>query len=55
MNKNIIWAWAVGEVVNIICFTTLAVVFNKWWIVLFAVLFTSSLKTSEETTVNKKD
>lgn len=37
-------AWAVKNSVVVICFTVLAVSFGKWWIVLFAGFFTSSLK-----------
>ena len=46
--KKILWAWAFTEAINIICFTTLAIVFKKWWIVLFAALFTNSVKASEK-------
>jgi hypothetical protein len=27
------------NIINLICFTLLAILFNKWWIILFAVLF----------------
>lgn len=30
-----------------ICFTILAIVFNKWWIVLISALFFTSFKTKE--------
>ena len=46
MNKNAWWAWAVDNSINIICWTALAIYFNKWWIALFAALFISSLKTN---------
>lgn len=35
------------NVVAIICFTILAVAFNKWWIVLFALLFLFESKTKK--------
>lgn len=46
MNKSAWWAWAVDNSINIICWTALAIYFNKWWIALFACLFISSLKTN---------
>ena len=46
MNKNIYWPWAIKNIIDIACWTALAIHFNKWWIALFAVLFVSSLKTN---------
>lgn len=46
MNKSNMWAWAIKNSVCVICWTVLAVVFNKWWIALFGILFLSSLTTS---------
>lgn len=40
--------WALKNVITLICFTILAILFNKWWIVLFSVLFYSTLKLNEE-------
>ncbi len=34
--------------INIICFTILAIVFNKWWIVFFALLFSTSVGKNKE-------
>ena len=31
--------YIIYNIVNLICFTTLANVFNKWWIIFFALLF----------------
>lgn len=31
--------WMFVNIANIVCFTSLAIYFNKWWIVLFALLF----------------
>lgn len=39
-------AWAIKNSVVMICFCILAVYFNHWWIVLFAALFLSEIKTS---------
>ena len=33
------------NIIAIICFTILAVVFNKWWIILFSALFYTSITT----------
>ena len=46
MNKGSYWAWAIKNSVCLICWVILAVVFNKWWIALFALLFISSLTTN---------
>lgn len=45
MDKNILWAWVVKNSVCVICWSILAIVFNKWWIALFGLLFISSLHT----------
>ena len=46
-SRSIFWAWAIKNIICVICWTTLAVVFNKWWIALFAILFMSNLRTDE--------
>ena len=39
-DKNIIyWVVIIGNTLAIICFTILAVIFHKWWIVFFSLLF----------------
>ena len=43
MDKNIIWAWAIKNSICVICWTVLAIVFNKWWVSLFGLLFMSSI------------
>ena len=45
MNKNIYWSIAIKNSICMICWTALAVVFNKWWIALFAALFITSYAT----------
>lgn len=37
--------------ISLICFTILAIIFNKWWIIFFALLFLSNIGKSED----KKD
>ena len=34
--------------ISLICFTILAIIFKKWWIVFFALLFLSSIGKSED-------
>lgn len=46
MKKNLEWAWAIKNSVCVICWTALAIVFDRWWIALFAILFLSSLITA---------
>ena len=45
MDKNTIWAWAIKNSIVMITWAALAIIFNKWWIALFAVLFMNSLET----------
>lgn len=45
MNKSFIWAWAFKNIIAIIAWTALAILFNKWWIALFALLFLSNIST----------
>lgn len=44
MSKSAWWAWAIKNSICIICWTVLAVIFNKWWIAFFAALFLSGLQ-----------
>lgn len=48
---NQAWAaWAIKNSVVVMCWTSLAVFFGKWWIALFGVLFLSSIKTESART-----
>ena len=51
MKKNIYWSVCIQNTVAMICWTTLAVIFDKWWIALFGVLFLSSIKTKDGTRI----
>lgn len=44
MDKSFIWAWVFKNIIAIIAWTTLAILFNKWWIAFFSLLFISSIK-----------
>ena len=39
------WLAFTTNVVTLICFTTLAIVSHKWWVILFALLFFTSVQT----------
>lgn len=45
MNRSSLWACAIKNSVCMICWTVLAVVFDKWWIAFFATLFMSWVET----------
>lgn len=45
MNRDILWAWAIKNSIVILAWAALAVVFDKWWIALFAILFMNGLQT----------
>ena len=45
MDKNFVWAWAFKNIIAILAWTVLAILFNKWWVALFSLLFISSIKT----------
>ena len=47
-NKHAWWAWAVKNIVDVICWVALVIYFGKWWIALFASLFVSGIKSSEQ-------
>lgn len=44
MEKHLFWAWAFKNIVVVVCWFLLALHFGKWWIALFAALFTNSLR-----------
>ena len=45
MNKDILWAWVVKNIVVVLAWSILAIIFNKWWIALFSILFVNGLQT----------
>ena len=47
--------WAVTNVLIIGCFTALAIFFEKWWIVLFAALFTYGFKSRDKENTAHED
>lgn len=38
---------AIKNSVTLICFTVLSVIFGKWWIIFFSVLFFSQIETKK--------
>ena len=49
MDKNVLWAWAIKNIICVICWVALAINFDKWWIALFGLLFTNGLKMNDGT------
>ena len=47
MNKGALAAWAVKNIMCVVCWTVLAIVFNKWWIALFGLLFMNGFKQQQ--------
>ncbi len=47
MNKTI-WAIALKNSICMICWATLAIIFNKWWIALFAAFFMTEYTTKHQ-------
>ena len=45
MNKNIYLSVAITNSICVICWTALAIIFHKWWIALFGILFLTSITT----------
>lgn len=41
---------AIKNSITLICFTTLSVWFDKWWIIFFSLLFLSYIERKEENT-----
>lgn len=48
MNKSIYWSVAIKNSICVTCWTALAIIFHKWWIALFAVLFLTSIETKHK-------
>lgn len=44
MNNKLYFILVLKNIVSIICFTILAIVFNRWWIVFFSILFLSTIE-----------
>jgi len=45
-SKMVMWAVAIKNMVCMICWTHLAITFDKWWVALFAVLTMTEVKWS---------
>ena len=44
MDKHVLWAFVIKNSITLICFTILAIIFGKWWIIFFSALFLSYIK-----------
>lgn len=47
MNNSKLWAFVAINAVVIICWTTIAIYFNNWWLMLLSCLFTFHEKDKE--------
>lgn len=47
-DSKIYIAITIKNIIAIICFTILAIIFNKWWIVFFSALFINGIYTKEK-------
>lgn len=45
MDKTTIWALMLKNIIVVLIWGALAVLFDKWWIALFALLFVSGIQT----------
>ena len=46
--KKLAWIAFLRNCISLICFTILAIVFEKWWIVFFALLFCVSFEVNDD-------
>ena len=49
MNIAMIFAWFLKNTITLLIFAAMAVRFDKWWIILFALCFMSNLKKEYKT------
>lgn len=47
MNNEYIWL-IIKNIIAIICFTILSIVFNKWWIIFFSIIFITTFSTKND-------
>lgn len=49
MKRNAIW-WSVAikNAICVMCFTALAIIFNKWWIALFSILLMTNVEVKRQ-------
>jgi hypothetical protein len=47
-NKNVLWAYVLKNSISLICWTIIALVFNKSWLVFFSILFLNGLEMTYE-------
>lgn len=38
----------IKNIIAIICFTILAIIFNKWWIIFFAIIFMTNFESDDK-------
>lgn len=47
-NKILNWQVLIKNSITLICFTILAIVFNKWWLVLFSIIFWTFIERQDK-------
>lgn len=47
-NKILNWQVLIKNSITLICFTILAIVFNKWWLVLLSIIFWTYIERQNE-------
>ena len=47
-NKKINILATIKNCITLICFTILAIVFNKWWIIFFSIIFLTTFESKGE-------
>lgn len=47
-NKILNWQVLIKNSITLICFTILAIAFNKWWLVLFSIIFWTYIERHDE-------
>lgn len=43
MDRSSLWALVIKNSICVVCWVVLAIVFNKWWVALFGLLFMSGI------------
>lgn len=46
--KRLYTLYVVKNSINLICFTALAIIFNKWWIVFFSLIFATIIESGDD-------
>lgn len=53
--KNVVIMGTIKQIVSLVCFTILAIVFNHWWIVFFSIIFMCLNVNIKEKNIDESD